>query len=34
MPVSNVVLHMAKKPVSEIINCFAEHLRSSFREKG
>ncbi|CAD7849854.1 MAG: Transcriptional regulator, LysR family [Olavius algarvensis Delta 4 endosymbiont] len=34
LPVSNVVLHMAPKPVSEPIACFAEHLRSSFREKG
>jgi len=34
LPVSNVVLHMAKKPVAETIACFAEHLRDSFREKG
>ncbi len=34
LPVSNVALHQAKKPASETIACFAEHLRSSFREKG
>lgn len=33
MPVSNIVLHKVKKPLSEIIECFADHLIKSFREK-
>ena len=34
LPVSNVVLHKLKKPLSETIDCFADHLIKSFREKG
>ncbi len=35
LPVSNIVLHKVKvkKPVSETIECFADHLIKSFREK-
>ena len=33
MPVSNIVLHKTKKVSSEIIDCFAEHIIKSFREK-
>ena len=33
LPVSNIVLHKAKKPLSETIACFANHLIKSFREK-
>ena len=33
LPVSNIVLHKAKKPLSETIECFADHLSVSFREK-
>lgn len=32
-PVSNIVLHKIKSPVPETIECFANHLVSSFREK-
>ena len=33
LPVSNIVLHKAKKALSETIACFANHLIKSFREK-
>lgn len=33
LPVSNIVLHKVKRPLSETIECFAEHLIKSFREK-
>ena len=33
LPVSNIVLHKRPGPKSEIIECFAEHLMMSFREK-
>jgi DNA-binding transcriptional LysR family regulator len=32
LPVSNIVLHKKKKPLSEITECFANHLIESFRE--
>jgi len=33
LPVSNIVLHKVKRPLSETIECFANHLIKSFREK-
>lgn len=33
LPVSNIALHKTKKVTSEIIDCFAEHIIKSFREK-
>jgi DNA-binding transcriptional LysR family regulator len=33
LPVSNIVLHLVKRPLSETIACFANHLIESFREK-
>jgi len=33
LPVSNIVLHKVKRPQSETIACFADHLIKSFREK-
>ncbi len=33
LPVSNIVLHRIKRPVSETVECFAEHLIRSFRQK-
>lgn len=33
LPVSNIVLHKAKRPVSETIACFANHLIEAFKEK-
>lgn len=33
LPVSNIVLHKVTKTPSEIIECFANHLIKSFREK-
>lgn len=32
MPVSNVALHKTKKIISEIIDCFSEHIIKSFRK--
>jgi len=33
LPVSNIVLHQVKRPLSETVTCFANHLITSFREK-
>ncbi len=33
LPVSNIVLHKTKKAISEIIECFSEHIIKSFGEK-
>ena len=33
LPVSNIVLHQARRQFSETIACFANHLLDSFREK-
>lgn len=33
MPVSNIVLHKVKSPLSDTVECFADHLIKSFREK-
>lgn len=33
LPVSNIVLHKVTRPLSETIECFANHLIKSFREK-
>ncbi|MCG8643013.1 MAG: LysR substrate-binding domain-containing protein [Desulfobacterales bacterium] len=33
LPVSNIVLHKTKKKTSEIIECFCEHIITSFGEK-
>jgi DNA-binding transcriptional LysR family regulator len=33
LPVSNVFLHITKKPLTEAAECFAHHLINSFREK-
>lgn len=33
LPVSNIVLHKVKRPLSETIECFANHLIKSFRER-
>jgi len=33
LPVSNIVLHKIKRPDSETVECFADHLIKSFRQK-
>lgn len=33
LPVSNIVLHKVKNPLSDTIECFADHVIKSFREK-
>ena len=33
LPVSNIVLHKRPGPKSDVIECFADHLTKSFREK-
>lgn len=33
LPVSNIVLHKVKRPLSDTVECFANHIIKTFREK-